>query len=168
MNNNLTVTDVCVGYNVLYNTERDIPSKTLSHRDLPHGQRIWHWLILAEDKTVISITEYPFPQNANPLTMRDQRSLGMIRQNLIAIFRQCSKAYGTSTHDITAIQLPIRRRVGNSEEETVHRPIDAPGLLFFYLFDDSFATYSVIARRRNRYALELDNIVSSLDAFPSC
>lgn len=54
--------------------------------------------------------------------------------------------------------LPIRHRLGTSDEETLHRATDVPGLLFFYLFADELTTYSLIARREHKYAVELNNL----------
>lgn len=58
--------------------------------------------------------------------------------------------------------LPLRTRVGNSEREEHHRNTDVPGLLFYYLFDDWLSIYSLIARRDNRFAIELNTLVRFL------
>jgi len=50
------------------------------------------------------------------------------------------------------MRLPIRHRLGHSDEETAHRSTDVPGLLFFYLFADELTTYSLMARREHHYA----------------
>ena len=149
--------DICIGYNTLHIVSSNEHSGS-PHQDMPHGKRIWTWLLLGEDKTIVTITEDPFAAGHGVLTLREHRALGTIRRNLIHVVRQCSKAYVTPD-DMAATQLPIRRRLGDSEEETVHRSSDVPGLLFYYLFDDSFGTYSLIARRQNRYAAELNRIV---------
>jgi hypothetical protein len=149
---------VCVGFNTLHLVECSEQNAS-RHQDLPHGKRIWNWLLLGEDKTIITISEDPFPGSGGALTYREQRALGTIRRNLIHVVRQCSKAY-TTPEEIAATVLPLRQRLGDSEEETAHRPSDVPGLLFYYLFDDSLGTYSLIARRQNRYATELNSIVS--------
>lgn len=157
--------DVCLGYNTLHPSAASVAEgvdsvkKTNPHQDLPSGTRIWNWLILCDDKTVISISEDPFPGMGRPLTMVEQRSLGIIRRNLINVFRQCSKARDP-TMDGALMQLPIRTRLGDSEEEERYRPSDAPGLLFYYLFDDWLTIYSLIARREHRYAAELDRLVN--------
>jgi hypothetical protein len=62
--------------------------------------------------------------------------------------------------------LPIRHRIGNSDEETAHRPTDAPGLLFYYLFEDWFTTYSLVTRREHGYASELDRLVRTYPLAP--
>jgi hypothetical protein len=82
------------------------------------------------------------------------------RRNLVNVFRQLSKA-PTPLRDTALIQLPIRNRVGDSEEETAHRPTDAPGLLFYYLFEDWGTTFNLISRRGHGYGAELDRLVSS-------
>jgi hypothetical protein len=154
------IADVCMGYNTLHITEPAPSSDEIDEfsEDLPSCKRVWTWLILCEDKTVIMIHEHPYPFRSGPLSHSEQRSLGIIRRNLINVFRQCSKARDTLS-EITALQLPLRTRVGDSEKEGQHRSSDVPGLLFYYLFDDWLSIYSLIARRDNRYALELDDLV---------
>ncbi|EOD52005.1 putative adp-ribosylation factor protein [Neofusicoccum parvum UCRNP2] len=159
---------VSLGYNSLHSTpaSRDLTSplkiggqeeKKEKHSDLPEGKRVWSWLVLCEDKTVINIHEDPFPQNNGYLDRSEHEILYSIRRNLLNVFRNLSKAFDPSRSAAIAI-LPIRRRIGDSDEERAHRPSDAPGLLFYNLFDDWFSTYSLVARREHKYAAALDKL----------
>ncbi|KAF2428914.1 hypothetical protein EJ08DRAFT_591732 [Tothia fuscella] len=156
---------VCLGYNALHNVphhhQHNPPNSTAEDllRDRPSGKRTWTWLLLLEDKTVLSIQEDPYPSSShnNILTHQQQISLGIIRRNLVNVFRQCSKARH-SPDEPPQIKLPLRMRLGDTEEESMHRPTDLPGLLFYYLFDDWFNTYGLIGRREHRYARELDRL----------
>ncbi len=127
---------------------------------MPHGKRIWNWLLLCEDKTVISVSENPFPFNNGSFSGEELKTLFTTRRNLVNVFRQLTKVE-TPLNSAALQQLPIRQRVGNSDEETAHRHTDAPGLLFYYLFEDWGATFNLIARREQGYAAELDRLVSS-------
>lgn len=82
-----------------------------------------------------------------------------VRRNLVNVFRQLTKA-PTPLADAALTQLPIRHRIGNSEEETAHRPTDTPGLLFYYLFEDWGTTFSLISRSEEGYSAELNRLVS--------
>jgi len=82
-----------------------------------------------------------------------------VRHNQLNVFRQLSKGYDPS-QDSPLAQLPIRRRIGYSIEESAHRPMDAPGLLFYCLFDDWQTSYSLVVRRYHQYSEELDTLVS--------
>ncbi|KAF2019019.1 hypothetical protein BU24DRAFT_385819 [Aaosphaeria arxii CBS 175.79] len=152
---------VCLGYNSLHNVRTNSAPHTdddLDHGlDTPHGKRIWNWLMLCEDKTVISISEDPFPLYDGTLKMHDLKTLYTVRRNLVSVFRQLTKA-PTPLRDHSLTMLPVRHRIGDSEEETAHRPTDAPGLLFYYLFEDWFTTYSLVTRRQHGYAAELDRL----------
>lgn len=162
----LTVLVLCLGYNTLHN----VRSKQTHHhhnahrldrdQDIPHGKRVWHWLLLCEDKTVISISEDPFPFQNGELHGWDLRLLYTVRRNLVNVFRQLTKA-PTPLSDAALTQLPIRHRIGHSEEETAHRYTDTPGLLFYYLFEDWGTTFSLISRSEEGYAAELDRLVMS-------
>ncbi|CAE7011648.1 hypothetical protein PTTW11_02222 [Pyrenophora teres f. teres] len=152
---------MCIGYNSLHNvrTKRigKHPETTDRSRDTPHGKRVWNWLLLCEDKTVISISEDPFPFANGTLNASDLRMLFTTRRNLVNVFRQLTKA-PTPLRDAALVQLPLRKRVGSSDEETAHRPTDAPGLLFYYLFEDWGATFDLISRREQGYGAELERL----------
>ncbi|KAL1625382.1 hypothetical protein SLS54_003474 [Diplodia seriata] len=156
---------VSLGYNSLHSTNgtKD-PSKPLEPKpidpergDLPEGKRVWNWLVLCEDKTVINIHEDPYPQKHGFYDREELSTLYSIRRNLLNVFRNLSKCFDISRSAAIAV-LPIRRRIGDSEEERAHRPSDAPGLLFYNLFDDWYSTYSLVARREHKYAAALDRL----------
>jgi hypothetical protein len=155
--------DMCIGYNSLHNVRNqrtdDHPERADMSQDMPQGKRVWTWLLLCEDKTVISISEDPFPFVHGSLNTRDRSMLCITRRNLVNVFRQLTKA-PTPLRDAALVQLPIRQRLGSSDAETAHRPTDAPGLLFYYLFEDWGATFNLISRREDGYAAELDRLVS--------
>lgn len=156
---------VCIGYNSLHNVRTkqtdERPEEADRSQDMPHGKRVWQWLLLCEDKTVISVSEDPFPFSHGELRAQDLKMLFTTRRNLVNVFRQLTKA-PTPLRDAALTQLPIRHRVGNSDEETAHRPTDAPGLLFYYLFEDWGATFNLISRREQGYVVELDRLVSHI------
>ena len=84
------------------------------------------------------------------------------RRNLINVFRSLSKVEDNREAN-PLVLLPIRRRLGDTKEETAHRDKDAPGLLFYYLFENWFNSYSLITRRESRYGIELERLVSTAD-----
>jgi hypothetical protein len=155
---------LCIGYNTLHNVHNksrkdyDDQEDVEGNQDMPHGKRVWNWLLLCEDKTVISISEDPFPFAEDNLRAHELRTLYTIRRNLVNVFRQLTKT-PTPLADAALIQLPIRHRIGNSEEETAHRASDTPGLLFYYLFEDWGTTFSLISRSERGYASELNRLV---------
>jgi hypothetical protein len=153
---------MCIGYNTLHNVRSkqidDHPESADRAQDMPHGKRVWNWLLLCEDKTVISISEDPYPFVNGKLSAQDLRSICTTRRNLVNVFRQLTKTQ-TPLSGMPLTQLPIRQRLGNSDEETAHRSTDAPGLLFYYLFEDWGATINLISRRERGYAAELDRLV---------
>lgn len=153
-----------MGYNSLHNVRTKAPGDEKNDeadrgRDVPHGKRVWNWLLLCEDKTVITVSEDPYPFSNGDLRAEELKMLYTIRRNLVNVFRQLTKA-PTPLRDTALIQLPIRHRIGNSEEETAHRPTDAPGLLFYYLFEDWGTTFNLISKRDHGYSAELDRLVS--------
>lgn len=153
---------ICLGYNALYNVHGDHTQVSDSENDgttnvdLPHGKRVWSWLLLCDDHTVIMIHEDPFPHSP-VLDSTEQATLMAVRRNITNVFRQLSKAYDSSAAPAISI-LPLRKRLGDSDEETAHRSSDLPGLLFHCLFDDWYNSYSIVARREHQYAAELNQL----------
>jgi len=156
-------TDLCLGYNSIYNTGAvELPIYDCSKRSkpqLPHCKRVWTWLLLCRDRTVITINEDPFPYSEGSLDRLEGDVLVDTRRNLINVFRSLSYVEEpVSASPLTL--LPIRKRLGNTVEENAHRLSDAPGILFYYLFENWFNSYSIVTRRDSRYGIALDDVVS--------
>lgn len=59
------------------------------------------------------------------------------------------------------MKLAIRSR-SQEVERGVSSAKDAQGLLFYYLYDDWYATYGLVAREEHQYGAKLEEIVSKL------
>lgn len=145
---------ICVGYNSLYGTKNSGAEE--GNGPLPYCIRVWTWLLLCEDGTVISINEDPFPLAYGQLDCFQQRIVLETRRSLATILCSLSKVGKDSlmAHKPMAL-LPLRMQLGDTPEETTHRASDAPGLLFYYLFENWQNSYSLIIRRDSRYDIEL-------------
>ncbi|GAB7348616.1 hypothetical protein MBLNU459_g6993t1 [Dothideomycetes sp. NU459] len=152
---------VCLGYNSLYNTglidaENGVREDS-SSQPLPHVKRVWTWLLLCDDRTIITINEDPFPYSEGRLSRAELCVLADCRRNLCNVFRSLSKVEDPRSASPLTL-LPIRRRLGDTREETAHRDSDAPGLLFYYLFENWFNSYSLVTRRESRFGIELNRV----------
>ncbi|EME89402.1 uncharacterized protein MYCFIDRAFT_97362, partial [Pseudocercospora fijiensis CIRAD86] len=147
---------VCLGFNSLYgnktanSSHSDAGSSISDHPLLPQCTRVWTWLLLCEDNTVISIHEDPFPYANGHFTSLQRRILTETRRNLVNVFRSLSTVTSAPllAHNPLTL-LPIRTRIGSTPEETAHRESDAPGLLFYYLFENWHNSYTLIARKEH-------------------
>ncbi|KAK3068097.1 hypothetical protein LTR53_014598 [Teratosphaeriaceae sp. CCFEE 6253] len=152
---------VCIGYNSLYGTK---PIGGLSdHEPLPHCTRVWTWLVLCEDNTIITVNEDPFPYAGGKLDVQQYKVLHETRRNLIHVFRSLSRVNEASrmaNRPLTV--LPLRTRLGSTPEETAHRESDAPALLFYYLFENLHNSYMLVTRKASRYGVELDDVRSQM------
>ncbi|EPS36136.1 hypothetical protein H072_10367 [Dactylellina haptotyla CBS 200.50] len=122
----------------------------------PHMLRLWIWLIMTHDGTVISIHE-PIPQMkkdiTNPRDIKD--TVSHIRRNIRVVFRCLSKAglakkkSGSNDVEVAMEQgaLVVRRAFGQARD-----------LLFYYLFDDWYASWSLAVDRAHPYSKELNEI----------
>ena len=79
------------------------------------------------------------------------------RQNLLNSFQQLSKSNDGRKSDNPFMTLGIRSGVQTADGKLS----DAPGLLFYYLFDDWYPTYSIVTREKNQYTANLETLVSS-------
>ncbi|EAW07677.1 uncharacterized protein ACLA_023920 [Aspergillus clavatus NRRL 1] len=146
----------CIGYNSVY----VIPNMNISNgRDLPSGKRLWSWLILCDNGTVISIQENPFPRLAEPRSDAEIKSvLGIVRRNVQMIFSGMSKQHFASSESDSLVTIRVRA-VGDSSSDhvSIHQD-DGPGLLFYYIFDDWVSSYALIAKREHQYGVLLDKL----------
>jgi len=153
---------VCIGYNSLYGTKHageDQDEGGIDQGLLPHCARVWTWLLFCEDRTVISISEDPFPFAEGRLDAHQQRILTETRRNLVNVFRSLSiVAEDELMLNSPMTLLPIRTRLGSTPEESAHRESDAPGLLFYYLFENWHNSYTLVTRKESRYGVELNRL----------
>ncbi|KAK5003744.1 hypothetical protein LTR28_009792, partial [Elasticomyces elasticus] len=105
----------------------------------------------------ITINEDPWPYNEGRLDALQQRTQLDIRRNLLNVFRSLSKVDRRAGESPLTL-LPIRQRVGDTLEETVHRSSDAPGLLFYYLFENWYNSYTLVTRQESQYGVELSQL----------
>ena len=157
---------VCIGYNSLYGTKHgnDGPRNC----PLPHCIRVWTWLVLCEDSTVISINEDPFPFSDGRLDSLQQLILAETRRNIVSVFRSLSAVEDHSLMTRAPMTLlPIRARLGCTPEETANRQKDTPGLLFYYLFENWHNSYTLITRKESRYGLELTHLRTEMFHSPT-
>ena len=156
---------VCIGYNSLYGTKQT--GGEPGEGPLPQCTRVWTWLVIGDDSTVISINEDPFPFSDGLLDQFQQRILTETRRNLVSVFRSLSLVDESPLlRNAPMALLPIRTRLGNSPEETIHRHTDVPGLLFYYLFENWQNSYTLITRRESRYGVELNKLRGEMFELP--
>lgn len=155
---------ICIGYNSLYGTKNC--TEHPGERPLPHCTRVWSWLIICEDNTIISIQEDPFPF-ANQLDPTQTRILSETRRNIVSVFRSlCALEPNSPLGSSPMTQFPLRSRLGTTPEETAHRLTDIPGLLFYYLFENWQNSYTLLTRRESRYGVELAALRSEMMQSP--
>lgn len=151
--------DFCLGYNTLQivgdksykqkgkQAQREKSAgnrkwKATNYSDLPDGKRVWNWLILCDDKTVISLTE---DADALPASEVD---VAAVRRNMLNVLSQLSAVSDPSSQNPISL-VPIRRNVSGTAMD------DGPGLLFYYLFDDWYSSFSLVAGHEHRYGARL-------------
>ncbi|KAK5115925.1 hypothetical protein LTR62_000381 [Meristemomyces frigidus] len=156
---------ICLGYNSLYGTKQAVVENC--NGPLPHCTRVWTWLLICDDGTVITINEYLFPFAHGGLSDTQQRVLQGTRCNLINIFRSLSRvAEDERMFRNPLAMLPIRTHLGATPQETSHRESDTPGLLFYYIFENWYNSYTLVTRRESRYGVELATLRAEMFKSP--
>lgn len=132
---------MCVGANWMH----DIDPPPINEKDNPKIQnlfrdraqcRLWSWLILCDDNTVIAVHEDTSPIKA---TKKDLRSL---RGNTLSVLGQLSKS-GHETAD--PISMQTVRQVLDLNTAHANNGTEGASNLFYYLFDDWRAVYATVA-----------------------
>ncbi|KAL9103789.1 MAG: hypothetical protein Q9163_001198 [Psora crenata] len=130
----------------------------------PDGKRVWTWLILCDDDTVISIHENPFPCCESDLDLKDAKVLALIRRNLRNVFKQLSVTNRVWLKENPINALDIRPSLSVSQTTTASIS-DSASLLFYYLFDDWYTSYALVARKEQQYADVLNGLVRDLQPY---
>ena len=165
----------CIGFNSLHDVEITSgiynamsgdkpPHKRLGSK--PPGKRLWTWLVLCDDGTVISIFENPFPE-VGMLDADQARILEITRRNVDNVFRHLSKATDIERKEDFMSVLNIRRTMPSQARQTSAEVTDQPSLLFYYLFDDWRTTYSLVAQKDDQYGSQLAELRRSMFERPS-
>ncbi|KAJ9389459.1 hypothetical protein DTO063F5_1952 [Paecilomyces variotii] len=145
----------CVGYNSLYT----IPGiDTKNDRGLPTGKRLWTWIILFNDGTVVSIQENPFPGTYIPSPEEISIVLSTIRRNFGFIFSGVSKQHSIASANDSLVTIRIRHFSNSQPDDGNISQEDGSSLLFYYIFDDWVTSYRLVARREHKYGAYLDDL----------
>lgn len=152
--------DTCIGYNTLFVTP-GVPKETNENgRDLPEGKRLWNWLILCDDGTLISIQENPFPRQQEALQGDELKVLDIVRRNVRFIFSGVSKQHLTMSESDSLVTIRVRHFNETGPDQANIKQEDGPSLLFYYIFDDWVSSYGLIAKREHQYGVALERLVS--------
>ena len=143
----------------------------------PQGRRLWTWLIHCDDGeacpflqktllslgigTIISIHENPFPNQEKIYDESQQRLIINMRRNLFTVFKQLSKVNDSWRMENPIMSLPVRSGLQNIDGIEIDTS-DSPSLLFYYLFDDWYSSYSLVAKQEHQYGKQLGYLVSAL------
>ncbi|KAJ5198780.1 uncharacterized protein N7498_007897 [Penicillium cinerascens] len=146
----------CVGYNTLF----VVPHVNMPNgKDLPDGRRLWSWLILCEDGTVISIQEKPSLRAQTQESMEDmKRVLEIVRRNVRFVFAGVSRQYLAITESDSLVTIRVRHFNDFGSDQSNIKQEDGPSLLFYYIFDDWMSSYGIIAKREHKYGVALDQM----------
>ncbi|PGH05388.1 hypothetical protein AJ80_08356 [Polytolypa hystricis UAMH7299] len=146
---------LCLGYNSLYVVPgvdfHNSPSR-------PDGKRLWSWLILCDDGTVVSIQENPFPDRNKFTAEARTKALGVIRRNSGLILSGLSTHHGSSGHNNPLMTSHVRYFQNDSGKPTIRPAGEGASLLFYYLFDDWVTSYSLVIRREHSYSSALEKL----------
>ncbi|PYH95975.1 ADP-ribosylation factor [Aspergillus ellipticus CBS 707.79] len=153
----------CVGYNSLY----VVPHVDMSNgKELPEGRRLWAWLILCDDGTVICMQENPFPGLSGPSEQELKGVLSVVRRNMQLIFAGVSKQHFASSESDSLVTIRVRPFYDDGPEQVSIKQDDGPSLLFYYIFDDWVSSYALVAKREHKYGVSLDQLRQSMLSKP--
>ncbi|XHG06833.1 hypothetical protein AWENTII_010011 [Aspergillus wentii] len=146
----------CIGYNSLY----VIPHVEIDNgKDLPDGKRLWSWLILCDDGTIISIQENPYPGPQGPPPEEDTKAvLGIVRRNVQFIFSGVSKQHYATSESDSLVTIRVRHFSDSGPDQASIKQEDGSSLLFYYIFDDWVSSYGLVAKREHKYGVFLDRV----------
>lgn len=92
------------------------------------------------------------------MTAKQERLLSVIRRNLLNVFKQLSKVNDDHRKHNPINTLDIRPSLLSNQSSNI-TIADSPSLLFYYLFDDWYTSYALVAKSEHQYAMELEKLV---------
>ena len=104
------------------------------------------------------IHENPFPYYEGDQTSDQRHLLLAIRRNLCNVLRQLSGANDLHRKNHPIHTLDIRPGLSSNQDSTIDIK-DSPSLLFYYLFDDWYTSYGLVAKHEQQYAQQLEGLV---------
>lgn len=132
---------MCIGANWMHDVdppqtnEKDNPKPQDLFRDRAQC-RLWSWLILCDDNTVIAVHE------DTTLIKKSKKDLKSMRGNTLSVLGQLSKS-GHEAAD--PISMQTVRQVLDLNAAQANNGIEGASNLFYYLFDDWRAVYATVA-----------------------
>ena len=82
----------------------------------------------------------------------------VVRRNLLNVFMQLSKVNDSHRKNNPINTLDIRPSLRSNQSSNI-TIADSPSLLFYYLFDDWYSSYALVAKSEHQYAMELEKLV---------
>ena len=82
----------------------------------------------------------------------------VIRRNILTVVRQLSNVKNEWRKGNPIQTLDIRPGMQSNLNSKVTL-LDSSGLLFYYLFDDWYTTYALVAKKEQQYAARLEHLV---------
>lgn len=85
-----------------------------------------------------------------------------MRRNVCSIFKGVSKQHEATSESDSLVTIRVRNfQDSTAPEQGSIKQEDSPSLLFYYIFDDWFSSYGLIAKREHAYGGSLDELVGS-------
>ncbi|TGJ72005.1 hypothetical protein EYR41_003923 [Orbilia oligospora] len=121
----------------------------------PRMLRLWMWLIVTDDGTIISIHE-PFPVFGRDYEELDRSNAKHIRRNLRMVLRCLSEVRLPQRVDTPSRDIDIAIEEGALLVRKTNEPTG--DLLLYYLFDDWYTTWGIVVQRAHPYSKDLNYI----------
>lgn len=102
--------------------------------------------------------EDPFPTPHGTYSEKERKALAIIRRHLLMVVRQLSNAQHQWRENNEISKMDIRPNMTSNQSSKLHIA-DSPGLLFYYLFDDWYTSYALVAKKEQHYAARLERLV---------
>ncbi|KAK6518962.1 hypothetical protein TWF281_003652 [Arthrobotrys megalospora] len=121
----------------------------------PRMLRLWMWIIVTDDGTIISIHE-PFPIFGRGHEELDRSNAEHIRRNLRMVLRCLSEVRLPQKVDTPSRDIDIAIEEGALLVRRTNGPTG--DLLLYYLFDDWYTTWGIVVQRAHPYSKDLNHI----------
>ncbi|KAJ5917722.1 hypothetical protein N7454_010097 [Penicillium verhagenii] len=157
------VEDTPASVTIHYSSHPECPKKKNENGiDLPEGKRLWNWLVICDDGTIISMQENPFPHQKGLLHPDQLKMMDIVRRNVRFIVSGVSKQHLNMSESDSLVTIRVRHFHEVGPDQANIKQEDGPSLLYYYIFDDWVSSYGLIAKREHQYGVALERLRSQM------
>ncbi|KAH6678354.1 hypothetical protein B0J14DRAFT_582510 [Halenospora varia] len=148
---------LCIGANWMHEKvgKEQVLSDNFEEDEEEKRRRLYSWLVLCDDNTIISFHE-------DPGELEESKDIASLRSNLLSVLKQISKlGFLDPAKTDNPLEIQAVRQAFNDHSDRLRD--EGASNLFYYLFDDWSAAYSTVKQFRQELKVLRKQIFTNIN-----